>query len=126
MRDQSASDEIVKDAAGIQGAGKMLLALINDILDFSKMEAGSMDIVPVDYRVGDMLSEIVNMLWLKAQDKGLEFEVSVDPEVPTVLYGDEVRIKQVIINLLNNAVKYTKEGLSVDSIWRAGIEMKTR
>ena len=110
LRDQDATDDIVKDAAGIQGSGKMLLALINDILDFSKIEAGSMDIVPVDYRIGDMLSEIVNMLWLRAHDKGLGFEVSVDPEVPTVLYGDEVRIKQIIINLLNNAVKYTKKG----------------
>jgi len=110
LRDQEASDDIIRDATGIQGSGKMLLALINDILDFSKIEAGSMDIVPVDYRIGDMLSEIVNMLWLRAHDKGLGFEVSVDPEVPVVLYGDEVRIKQIIINLLNNAVKYTKEG----------------
>ena len=110
LRDHDASDEVIKDANGIQGAGKMLLALINDILDFSKIEAGSMDIVPVDYRVGDMLSDIVNMIWLRAHDKGLEFNVSVDPEVPAVLYGDEVRIKQIIVNLLNNAVKYTKEG----------------
>ena len=110
LRDQSASDEIIRDASGIQGSGKMLLALINDILDFSKIESGSMDIVPVDYRVGDMLSEIVNMMWLRAQDKGLHFKVSVDPDVPMSLYGDEVRIKQVIINILNNAVKYTQEG----------------
>ena len=110
LRDEDTPEEVVKDAMGIQGSGKMLLALINDILDFSKIEAGSMDIVPVDYRIGDMLSEIVGMMWLKAQEKGLGFEVSVDPEVPKVLYGDEVRIKQVIINLLNNAVKYTNEG----------------
>ncbi len=110
LRDQSVSDEVAKDAAGIQGSGKMLLALINDILDFSKMEAGSMDIVPVDYPIGDLVSEIVNMIWVKASDKGLKFEVNIDPSVPTVLYGDEVRIKQVIVNLLNNAVKYTKDG----------------
>ena len=110
LRDEYATDDIVKDASGIQGSGKMLLSLINDILDFSKIEAGSMDIVPVDYRVGDMLSEIVNMMWLRAHDKGLSFEINVDPDVPTVLYGDEVRIKQIIINLLNNAVKYTKKG----------------
>ena len=110
LRDTEASDEVIKDATGIQGAGKMLLALINDILDFSKIEAGSMDIVPVDYRVGDLLSDIVNMIWLRARDKGLEFNVNVDPMVPSVLYGDEVRVKQVIVNLLNNAVKYTAEG----------------
>ncbi len=110
LRDQYATDEIVRDASGIQGSGKMLLSLINDILDFSKIEAGSMDIIPVDYRVGDMLSEVVNMMWLRAEDKGLGFEISVDPEVPVVLYGDEVRIKQIIINLLNNAIKYTRDG----------------
>ncbi len=110
LRNMGATPDIIKDAMGIQGAGKLLLALINDILDFSKMEAGSMEIIPVDYRVGDMISEIVNMIWIKAHDKGLKFDVSIDPDVPSVLYGDEVRIKQIIINLLNNAVKYTKEG----------------
>ncbi|MBR5360025.1 MAG: fatty acid-binding protein DegV, partial [Lachnospiraceae bacterium] len=110
LRDQNASDEIIKDASGIQGAGKMLLALINDILDFSKIEAGSMDIVPVDYKIGDTMSEIVNMIWLRAHDKGLRFDISIDPQVPTALYGDEVRIKQILVNLLNNAVKYTSEG----------------
>jgi DegV family protein with EDD domain len=110
LRDQSCSDNVIRNATGIQGSGKMLLALINDILDFSKMEAGSMEIVPVDYNVGDMLSEIVNMIWIKAHDKGLTLNVTVDPKVPTILYGDEVRIKQIIINLLNNAVKYTQHG----------------
>ncbi len=111
LRDQSTSDEIVKDAAGIQGAGKMLLSLINDILDFSKIEAGSMDIVPVDYKMADLISEIVNMIWLRAHDKGLRFDVNIDPNVPATLYGDEVRIKQIMINLLNNAIKYTDEGV---------------
>jgi DegV family protein with EDD domain len=110
LREENISDEIVRDATGIQGSGKMLLALINDILDFSKIEAGSMDIVPVEYNVGDLMSEIVNMIWIKAQDKGLKLDVSVDPKVPAHLFGDEVRIKQILINLLNNAVKYTKEG----------------
>ena len=69
-----------------------------------------MDVVPVDYDVRSLLSEIVNMIWLKAQEKGLEFKVSIDPKVPQKLYGDEVRIKQILINLLNNAVKYTPKG----------------
>ncbi len=110
LRQEDASEEIRKDARNIQGAGKMLLALINDILDVSKIEAGKMDIVPVDYNVASLLSEIVNMIWLKAEEKGLRFEVNIDPDVPEIMYGDEVRIKQILINLLNNAVKYTKEG----------------
>ncbi len=110
LRQPDASEEIKKDARNIQGAGKMLLALINDILDISKIEAGKMDVVPVDYDISSLLSEIVNMIWLKAQDKGLEFKVGIDPSVPKKLYGDEVRIKQILINLLNNAVKYTPEG----------------
>ena len=110
LRQEDASDEIRKDARNIQGAGKMLLALINDILDVSKIEAGKMEIVPVNYDVSSLISEIVNMIWLKAEEKGLKFNVDIDPNVPVSLFGDEVRIKQILINLLNNAVKYTKEG----------------
>lgn len=110
LRQEDASEEIRKDARNIQGAGKMLLALVNDILDISKIEAGKMDIVPVNYNVSSLLAEVVNMVWLKAEEKGLRFEVDVDPYVPETLFGDEVRIKQILINLLNNAVKYTKEG----------------
>ena len=110
LRQPNASKEIKKYARNIQGAGKMLLALINDILDISKIEAGKMEIIPVDYDVKSILSEIVNMIWLKAKKKGLEFRVGIDPSVPQKLYGDEVRIKQILINLLNNAVKYTSKG----------------
>ena len=110
LRQEGLSEEIKNDAGNIQGAGKMLLAIINDILDFSKMEAGRMDIVPMDYRVSDMLSDIANMIDLRAKEKGLSFEVDLDPETPSVLWGDEIRIKQIIINLLNNAVKYTSTG----------------
>ena len=110
LRDIDATDKILWDAAGISGSGKMLLSLINDILDYSKIEAGSMDIVPVDYKTGDMIKEVVNMIRLRAGEKGLKFNVTVDPKIPSVLYGDEVRIKQIIVNLVNNAVKYTSEG----------------
>lgn len=110
LRQDDASEEIIRDSANIQGAGRMLLALINDILDFSKIEAGKMDIVPINYRVSELLSEIVNMMLLRAQQKGLELKVEVDPSIPAELYGDEVRIKQILVNLLNNAVKYTQEG----------------
>ena len=110
LRQEDASDEIITDARNIQGAGKMLLSLINDILDMSKIEAGKMDIVPVNYNLGAMISEIVNMIWLRAQQKDLTFNLEVDPTIPSELFGDEVRIKQILVNLLNNAVKYTQEG----------------
>ncbi len=104
------SPEVAEDAKNIQGASKMLLALINDILDMSKMKSGKMDIVPVPYEVGKMLSEIVNMVWMRAEKKGLSFHMDVDSTLPSQLYGDEVRIKQVLVNLLNNAIKYTNTG----------------
>ncbi|MBR6223929.1 MAG: DegV family EDD domain-containing protein [Lachnospiraceae bacterium] len=110
LRQEDASDEILRDAANIQGAGRMLLSLINDILDYSKIEAGKMDIVPVNYSVSALVSEIVNMMWMRTEQKGLEFKIEIDPSMPSELYGDEVRIKQILVNLLNNAVKYTKEG----------------
>lgn len=110
LRSDDASDEIVRDALNIQGAGRMLLALVNDILDISKIEAGKMEIVSVNYDVASLISEVVNMVWLRAEEKGLEFKVDIDPLVPTELFGDEVRIKQILVNLLNNAVKYTREG----------------
>ncbi|MCR5594910.1 MAG: DegV family EDD domain-containing protein [Lachnospiraceae bacterium] len=110
LRQKDVSDEVVADAKKMQGAGKMLLAIINDILDMSKIESGQMDIVPVPYNIGGMLSDIVNMIWARANEKGLKFRVNVDPDTPAQLFGDEVRIKQVLVNILNNAVKYTKEG----------------
>ncbi len=107
---EDVSDEVADDAKNIQGASKMLLTLINDILDMSKIESGKMDIVPVSYDSGAMLSDIVNMIWVRAREKGLEFHINVEETLPAHLYGDEVRIKQILINVLNNAVKYTQEG----------------
>ena len=107
---ENVSDEVANDAANIQSASEMLLALINDILDMSKMESGKMDIVSTTYDLGAMLSELVGMIWNRAKSKGLEFHVDVDQTLPSQLYGDEVRIKQILVNLLNNAVKYTSEG----------------
>ncbi len=104
------SDEVADDARNIRSASKILLSLINDILDMSKIESGKMDIVNAPYDVGAMLSEIVNMIWVRADEKGLRFTLDVDPGLPASLVSDEVRIKQILINLLNNAVKYTQEG----------------
>ena len=107
---ENISDEVAEDAANIQDASKLLLHTINDILDMSKIQAGQLDVNPVTYRTGDMLSGIVGMHWLKAKEKGLIFHTSVAPDVPSELYGDEIRIKQILINLLTNAIKYTVNG----------------
>ena len=104
------TEEVAENARNIQGASKLLLTLINDILDLSKIKSGKMEIVNVSYETGALFSEIVNMVWVKAREKGLEFKLYVDPSIPSMLCGDEVRIKQVLINLLNNAIKYTSEG----------------
>ena len=107
---ENISDEVAEDAANIQSASKMLLHLINDILDMSKFASGQMKLTPVVYNPGDMLSEIVGMLWIRAKEKNLDFQVHVSPDIPAELLGDEVRIKQILINVLNNAIKYTKKG----------------
>ncbi len=103
-------EDVAENARNIQGASKLLLTLINDTLDLSKIKSGKMEIVNVSYETGALFSEIVNMIWIKAKEKGLEFKLHVDPSIPSMLCGDEVRIKQILINLLNNAVKYTSEG----------------
>ncbi len=102
--------EIGRYAEDIQSAGKTLLSLINDILDFSKIEAGKMDIVPTQYELTSTINDVVSMTMSLANDKGLSFDVHVDPAIPHLLFGDEIRIKQCMTNILSNAVKYTEQG----------------
>ena len=109
LRD-SREDDTRMYAENIRTAGNTLLGIINDILDFSKIEAGKMEIIDVDYNIASLLNDLVNMVQRKAEEKGLTFELDVDSQIPSVLHGDELRIKQVITNILSNAVKYTKEG----------------
>ena len=106
-----------KYALNIQNSGKSLLSLVNDILDFSKIEAGKMDIVAVDYDMASLINDIVNMLKERAINKGLLFNIKINPSLPYMLHGDDIRIKQCIVNILTNAIKYTNEGsvtLSID------------
>ena len=99
-----------KYAEDIQHAGNMLLSLVNNILDFSKIESGKMEIIPVKYDMGILISDIKIIIANRAMQKGLKFSVKVAPDMPRVLYGDEIRIKQIITNILTNAVKYTETG----------------
>ena len=109
LRD-SKDDNIRMYSENIKTAGNTLLGIINDILDFSKIEAGKMEIINVDYSFVSLLNDLVNMMKKRAEDKGLSFDLDVDRNIPMVLHGDEIRIKQIIINILSNAVKYTEEG----------------
>lgn len=109
LRD-SREDGTLMYAESIRTAGNTLLGIINDILDFSKIEAGKMELIDVDYNLVALLNDLVNMVQRKAEEKKLTFQLDVDPNLPRVLHGDELRIKQVITNILSNAVKYTKEG----------------
>ncbi len=108
---REATDVQIKGyAENIRDAGTTLLSLVNDLLDFSKIECGKMEILPVEYEIANVLTEVINMIEIKAANKKLEFKAIVAEDMPYLLFGDEIRLKQVITNLLTNAVKYTEEG----------------
>ncbi len=94
----------------IEKAGNSLLGIISDILDFSKIESGKMQLVNVCYSLPSMISDLYNLIYFRADGKGLEVDLDIDDTLPRSLYGDELRVKQIIANLLTNAVKYTDEG----------------
>lgn len=103
-------EEIREYAKNIQSASQTLLAIINDILDISKIESGKMEIIPVEYELFSVLNDCYHMAKARADAKDLDFEMAIDANIPSVLYGDEVRVRQIINNFLSNAVKYTAEG----------------
>ena len=100
-------------ALEIKSAGNTLLSIINDILDLSKIESGNFEILPVDYELASVLNDVLNMTRIRAQKKDLEFNYNVSEDIPSVLHGDEIRIRQIMLNIINNAIKYTEHG-SVD------------
>lgn len=107
---ESTTPSITEYAREIQNAGKTLLSLINDILDFSKIEAGKMEIIPVEYELSSVINDLANMINIRAKDKDLELVYNVDENIPHILVGDEMRIRQCALNLMTNAVKYTQQG----------------
>lgn len=109
MREKNLST-IRHHAKDIQSAGRSLLSAINDILDYSKIESGKMELIPVEYEISSLLHDCYNITLQRVNEKNLAFEVDADPNLPKGMFGDEVRIRQILINLLTNAAKYTKRG----------------
>ncbi len=104
------SNEVREYARDINVASKLLLSQVNDILDLSQMEMGRMKLVPIQYKTLDLISELVEVIRFQMEKKGLEFLVEIDKNVPSVLYGDEKKLKQILLNILDNAKKYTERG----------------
>lgn len=107
---ESKEEEIIAYAIDMKASANVLLSQVNDILDLSKIESGKLELLPVEYELDSLLNDVVNLVFVKVQQKGLELNTQVDDTLPNVLLGDDVRIRQILTNLLNNAVKYTAEG----------------
>ncbi len=114
-------DEVREKSFGIQTACSDLMTIVNDILDFTKIESGKMEIVPAEYETKDMIQDTVNLIYLRKEEMSVEVLVDIACDLPKRLYGDDIRVKQVIMNLLTNAVKFTHEGyVSLKMDWIAG------
>ena len=110
LQQQPMNEKAREYVSAIESAGENLLEIINDILDISKIESGMMRLEPVNFSLRGVLHAVETMFRLKAASKQLEFSVGVDEQVPDILYGDVVRLTQVLVNLTNNAIKFTNQG----------------
>ncbi len=110
LRERDISETVREYCFNIQNSGRSLLAIINDILDFSKIESGKMELIEDEFNIASTLNDVINMAMTRKGDKKLELIVHVDPALPVGLIGDEIRIRQIIINLVTNAIKYSREG----------------
>ncbi|MBE5882902.1 MAG: response regulator [Lachnospiraceae bacterium] len=107
---ESKEENIQRYSRDVHDSSVMLLNIINELLDSSKIESGKMEIVSVNYKIGNLLHDLHNMIRIKAKEKGLELLFDIDPALSKEYYGDDKHIKQILINLLSNAVKYTNQG----------------
>ena len=107
---ESTESEIHKYAFDIKRSANTLLSIINEILDSSKIESGKLEIIPTAYDISSLFLDVHNMIDLRTQKKGLELLFDIDENMPSGLYGDDIRLRQILVNLLTNAVKYTPEG----------------
>ncbi|MCL2009034.1 MAG: ATP-binding protein [Synergistaceae bacterium] len=111
LHDETLAPNIVEALGKIYNSGDLLLNIINDILDLSKIEAGKLELAPGKYDVASMINDTATLNMMRAGSKPIEFELSVDENVPSTLVGDELRVKQILNNLLSNAFKYTERGV---------------
>ncbi len=116
---ESREEETLQHAKDVKNASIALLDIINELLDASKIEAGVMELVIAEYELGSMLNDLYNMIRARLGDKQLKLVFDVDPNMPSRFAGDDMRIRQILLNLLTNAVKYTNEGtITVSLKWR--------
>ena len=107
---KSTSNVIREEIVSIKRAGANLLSIINDILDLSKIESGKLEILPKDYRLSSLLNDVTSITKAKLADSKVQFNLKIDSNMPNVLFGDETRIRQIFLNILSNAVKFTSNG----------------
>ena len=110
LREQDVSESVRDNCFNIQSSSRSLLSIINDILDFSKIESGKMELIEAEFNIASMLNDVINMTMTRKGQKKIEVMVHADPDIPCGLIGDEVRIRQVMVNLMTNAIKFTNEG----------------
>ncbi len=107
---ENISPVVAEYMRNIRSASGTLLSIINDILDFSKIEAGAMELIPCKYAMASFISDVSAMTFIRLKDKPIRFILDDDPALPAEIYGDFTKVKQILINLLTNAVKFTQEG----------------
>ncbi len=107
---ESTEKDILEYASNVDSSGKFLLSLINDILDISKIESGKMELINAEYSLSSLLNDVMQMAYSRAEEKGIRISGEISPQVPEKLYGDGMKIRQVLTNIMTNAIKYTNEG----------------
>lgn len=110
LREDALSESVRENCFNIQSSGRNLLAIINDILDFSKIDSGKMELVYEEFNIASTLNDVLNTAEVRKGSKDIKILVDIDPNIPRGLVGDEIRIRQIILNLMTNAIKFTKKG----------------
>jgi len=126
LLEEKLDKHIAENLIKINNAGSTLLSIVNDVLDFSKIESGKLSISPVEYSMSSLVNDVITLIISRLEEKPIKFHLDINDDLPNKLYGDDLRIKQILTNLLTNAVKYTREGSIVlkvrctregDTVW---------